>query len=541
MIKNILAEQQLELCALIRPVANAMIKGGGVLARAWFSIEQATVSRPKAASPGFPALADQELPLFGATDSDALAALDLDVILDFSDQYGLACDRKLARHGVWFLGFPVNDPAMAGLAELVSREPAARIALFRRVSGEEVPLGIEEGLLNLKFAASRTGQFMLEMAIPLLLRELRWTYRVGQPRHSGSLAFQVRNAPDLVQTLRYIPTFFSRLAKKLLDEVSARARLRPNMFHLISATSGLLEFNPKSADSIISENNSLYADPFLWERDGECFCFFEEYDYRADRGHISVGRFENNQLIEIRPVLKRDYHLSFPFLFEDEGTLFMMPESFNANRLEVWKCVSFPDQWELYATAFEGCWAADSTLSKIGDSWWLFSNIATDAFLDTSTALYIFQVDGPDLADPRPHACNPVIFNARQARNGGRIIEIGGDLFRISQDNSHGRYGYGLNIMKISRLSLTEYEEERVATHLPDFAEGIDGCHHLDIRGGRVVMDVRKKFGGFAGLVRWSARRPRLSFNPLSMVARTGRMACRRRPERRSGADQCQR
>ena len=145
------------------------------------------------------------------------------------------------------------------------------------------------------------------------------------------------------------------------------------------------------------------------------------------------------------------------------------------------------------------CYALVEHLLIAGNSWWLFSNIATDAFQDTSTALYIFQVDGPDLANPRPHASNPVIFNARQARNGGRIVEIDGDLFRIAQDNSHGRYGYGLNIMKISRLSLTDYEEERVATHLPDFAEGIDGCHHLDIRGGRVVMDVRKKLGGFAG------------------------------------------
>ena len=86
----------------------------------------------------------------------------------------------------------------------------------------------------------------------------------------------------------------------------------------------------------------------------------------------------------------------------------------------------------------------------------------------------------------------------RFARNGGRILEIDGELCRVAQENSHGSYGYGLQLMKIKRLSLEEYEEEPVRRIVPDFEAGIDGCHHLDLRGGRIVMDVRKKFGGIA-------------------------------------------
>ena len=33
----------------------------------------------------------------------------------------------------------------------------------------------------------------------------------------------------------------------------------------------------------------------------------------------------------------------------------------------------------------------------------------------------------------------------------------------------------------------------------PDFEAGAIGCHHMDARGGLVVMDVRKRVGGFGG------------------------------------------
>ena len=75
---------------------------------------------------------------------------------------------------------------------------------------------------------------------------------------------------------------------------------------------------------------------------------------------------------------------------------------------------------------------------------------------------------------------------------------MGGKHYRPSQDNSHGLYGWGLNLMEIRNLSLDAYEEAVVRSIGPDFEPGIIGCHHLDIRSGRVVMDVRKRIGGFA-------------------------------------------
>ena len=201
--------------------------------------------------------------------------------------------------------------------------------------------------------------------------------------------------------------------------------------------------------------------------------------------------------MDIREVLSTDYHLSFPFLFEEGGTLYMMPETCAARRVEIWRCVAFPDRWERHATALEGVVAADSTLSKIDGVWWLFTNISTDPFEEMNSELHLYQVDGPDLKSLVAHPLNPVVFDTRTARNAGRILEKNGIFYRPSQDNSHGTYGYGLNLMRIDRLTPEEYEETLMRKIEPIFERGIIGCHHLDSRSGRTVMDVRKRIGGW--------------------------------------------
>jgi hypothetical protein len=110
----------------------------------------------------------------------------------------------------------------------------------------------------------------------------------------------------------------------------------------------------------------------------------------------------------------------------------------------------------------------------------------------------VFRVDGPDLKSIEPHAFNPVVFDSRRARNAGRVLEMNGKLYRPGQDNSHGLYGYGLRLMEINQLSLDDYEEVEHEAIAPDFEPGIIGCHHLDIRGEQVIMDVRKGIGGYA-------------------------------------------
>ena len=84
----------------------------------------------------------------------------------------------------------------------------------------------------------------------------------------------------------------------------------------------------------------FWADPFSIERDGRYWIFFEELPLGAAKAHISV--------VEVRrdgttwgpvKVLERPYHLSYPFLVEEDGALFMIPETADNGTVEIYRSV----------------------------------------------------------------------------------------------------------------------------------------------------------------------------------------------------------
>jgi len=63
---------------------------------------------------------------------------------------------------------------------------------------------------------------------------------------------------------------------------------------------------------------------------------------------------------ELGTVLKEEFHLSFPFLFEFEGALLMCSESREAREIRIYECVEFPLKWRLKTVAMRNVVAADT-------------------------------------------------------------------------------------------------------------------------------------------------------------------------------------
>lgn len=496
LLDGICASPQLELVALLEPADCVRIAQPAGLLRGWLSLEARLAARSR--KPDCPVwqAVRSAVPVLGLDHPSRIEALGLDVVLDLSGS-GQSCPAEVARHGVWFFDFIAAGPGVTAMRAILGPEPVTHIALCRRIAGRAEPVAVATGTLNTKFIAARNALFMCEKAVALLLRELRRAGRDGSPVEVQGARLALPARLGLVGFVRYL----LRLSAEVLDRVSERLmqelRLRPGMFYLKTAGGDFLTLDPAAARGHPLPGNTYQADPFLWEHEGESYCFFETFDYSTGMGHISVGRFDNGRLIDIKTALRADYHLSFPFLFEHGGQLFMMPETCGAMRIETWRCIQFPDQWERHAVALEGTMAADSSLALIDGTWWLFTNISTDPFGDMNSELHLFRVKGPDLTSLVPHPLNPVVFDARTARNGGRILERDGVYYRPSQDNSHGTYGYGINLMRIDRLDEDDYAETLARRIEPDFEPGLIGCHHLDSRSGRIVFDVRKRIGGY--------------------------------------------
>ena len=69
------------------------------------------------------------------------------------------------------------------------------------------------------------------------------------------------------------------------------------------------------------------ADPFVFKKDGIDYIFVEDFFYSDRKGRISVIKISNGKYQFLGIVLEEEFHLSFPFIFESQESIFMIPET----------------------------------------------------------------------------------------------------------------------------------------------------------------------------------------------------------------------
>lgn len=106
-----------------------------------------------------------------------------------------------------------------------------------------------------------------------------------------------------------------------------------------------------------------YADPLLFRHEGKRCLFCEAFDMAAGRGDIAVCEFDENGLPAApRVVLRGNCHLSFPTVFHWNGQVYMLPETGHDHCLTLYRCRTFPDEWELVQTFPTGGETCDAIL-----------------------------------------------------------------------------------------------------------------------------------------------------------------------------------
>jgi hypothetical protein len=246
---------------------------------------------------------------------------------------------------------------------------------------------------------------------------------------------------------------------------------------------------------LLPPSDRLWADPFVWVHKGNYYIFFEEKLYASDRGHIACLTLDHqmNQM-ENRVVLERPYHLSYPFIFEDQEQLYLIPETEQNHAIELYQCIEFPTRWVFVKTLVSDIRAVDPTLMKANGKWWLFANIRDGK--KTWETLHLFYADH-FLSDKWiPHPRNPIVKDIRSARPAGRIFLHNGELIRPSQDCSV-RYGYAINFNNITLLNESDYAESCEWSLKPPVNNHILATHTWNQSGGLTVIDAlirRRKF-----------------------------------------------
>ena len=238
-------------------------------------------------------------------------------------------------------------------------------------------------------------------------------------------------------------------------------------------------------------DHRFLADPFgLW-RDGKLHVFAEAFDYRTPKGTIDVLVYDRTgKLIQQQPVLREDWHLSYPYVFEHGGETYMLPEASASGHLTLYRAKAFPLEWEKVG-AFDFRKAAiDATPFHHAERWWMFWTPAGTRE-ERQSALHISVADS--LTGPWTHL-GLFLSDRAGARPGGTPVVVDGELFLPTQD-CRDTYGRGIRLLKIEGLErgLPKVTPSDVLDAPAVLRRRFpDGFHTLSAAGQVTLVDVKR-------------------------------------------------
>lgn len=425
-----------------------------------------------------------------------LKEISVDLLINLGTNTLSADVLKISKHGVWELLFKdssLENDGPIGFWEVLQKKPVIATALIKFDTSLQMYSIVDKAYFNRHWSMTETATIASEGSVSLLFKHLQKLKRNKLVNTVSALPVVSNiNQPNFLSILKYTALFygefFNKIYEKLITKVVDR---RYECWTIFTGSKGFYQDITTAAVALKMPKDEFWADPFLFHHKGKDYLFFENYSYTTKRGKISCGILKNNELTNVIDVLDLDFHLSFPFIYEENGDIFLMPESSENKNLEIYKAVDFPITWESYTTAFEGQAVGDAFFHTDSEQQqWLFLNKQAAATSPMNSELFIYKVDSNKLHTLIPHKQNPVIIDASVARNGGAIFEHDNEFYRPSQRNIDGVYGRSLNINKIEKLTIEEYKETTVQIIEPDFDTKLMGLHHLHKCNGTFVFDA---------------------------------------------------
>ena len=260
--------------------------------------------------------------------------------------------------------------------------------------------------------------------------------------------------------------------------------IREKSKNLIFEKNGLLkEFK-------IIKNTLRYwcADPFLITVDNKDYVFFEMYDRLKQRGVIGYREiYSENSFSKIKIAFDIGCHLSYPYIFKNDNNIFIIPESYIANEIAVYKAEHFPDKWTKEKVLVDNIIACDTTF--INKNYAITFQINLD---NTSSDAVLFNIK-----DNKWNMTinNPVDTNPAHSRCAGKVLKYKDMLIRPAQ---YGVGGYGNGIVFREILSCTddEYKEQTISKiTVSDICynsnKKFDGIHTYNFNNKYEVIDLK--------------------------------------------------
>lgn len=256
--------------------------------------------------------------------------------------------------------------------------------------------------------------------------------------------------------------------------------------------SDFLKNMPSKSDVVwlpIGRSFTFCADPFGIWRDGKLYVFVEAFDYRVGKGTIECFVLNKKlELLDHFPAIEEPYHLSYPFVIEDKGGVFFIPESSKKSETWIYEATDFPKKWKKYKVVLPGVRLVDASFLKYKNVWWMFYSVAGKKKLarrELNVAM-AKSLSGPWSFHPQ----NPVQNNIKYGRPGGKPF-IYKDVPYVPVQNCQGGYGKKVELLRVV-LTKTKFAATHVKTIDPVFHKDFTaGLHHFAECGDVTLIDSK--------------------------------------------------
>lgn len=229
------------------------------------------------------------------------------------------------------------------------------------------------------------------------------------------------------------------------------------------------------------------ADPFILSVDDKRIQILAEQLYKG------IGRLvlldvdlESMEIKRLKVILQLPTHLSFPYIWRENGEIYIMPENVESGKLKIWHFSVEKEELENSRTVVDVP-LEDAQLCKIGDKYYIMGvqYVHNDYFMCTKH-LEIYSAD--TLFGPYSHR-QTIDNELRLERGAGMIWHEGNTIIRPAQNCENG---YGTNLL-FYRMKLQDdgtFSEKLEYEYHPDKNHPRSCAFHtFNEKDGYVVVD----------------------------------------------------
>lgn len=419
----------------------------------------------------------------------------LDFIINFLPFSLVSKLVNVPRYGVWAYQF--SNPAKYGIStpcfwEIYQQDDVTSAYLFRLTEHTSAMNVLHEGHL-------KTSVFYAKNVQKIYKECTSWPLKICADIRTGAIENykilneiglkKIRKSPSNWQTFIFPfiqckqllkqgwkQLFFTDYWNIGIVHTPVQEFLKSNIVHKVHWFQNL----PKSR---------FMADPFGIYFKEQLHIVYEDLKFEEGIGKTARFLYENNTFNQNEIVIEEEFHMSYPFLFEQNEEIYCIPETYQANQVRLYKALQFPSKWTLESVLIDGYAGIDSTLYQHDKTWFLFSTDKNEGPHFNLNIHFSDSVFGPWKAHPK----NPVKTDIRSARPAGTFFNHEGELYRPSMDYSKKIEGR-ITINKVVTLSKHNFKEVAYKVINPfQNTYYADKVHTLSEIGSNTLVDGAKE------------------------------------------------